>query len=230
MSIHEMMSKLSVDDNNIMVDDDFVNNSFVKDLFENNLDVYDEKDYFLELGVPNTYCKKYFDDEDFVYSKLKLSDAVDINLNVIDYITSTGVMIDFSENTLDTHKIYAKTLYLYQYVNSYFTSLSNIRPLERIKHMPQDMLSWIENMVTTIKYILDKQLFNYTKGNDNLEEEHFNEFIYGLKLTICHIKMVLNHYRILNIHIYNMEEKHIKKLFKVLNNMCIIIIYLRNVL
>ena len=54
--------------------------------------------------------------------------------------------------------------------------------------MPQDMLSWIENMVTTIKYILDKQLFNYTKGNINLEEEHFNEFIYGLKLTICHIK------------------------------------------
>jgi len=232
MDINEMMSKLVVvdDKNNPFAND----TTLMKELFENNLDVYDEKDYYLELGVPNLYCKKYFDDEDFIYAKIKLSDAEDINLNVIDYITTMGIMIDFSENTLDTHKIYAKTLCLYQYANSYFTSLSNMRPVERIKHIPADMLSWIDNIVGTMKYILDNNLFNYSKENgnknNNIEEEYFNELIYGLKLTVCHLKMILNHYRILRIHVYNMEEKHIKKMFKVLNNMCIIIIYLRNVL
>jgi hypothetical protein len=235
MSINEMMSKLVITNNN----DPFVNdNTLMKELFENNLDVYDEKDYYLELGIPNLYCKKYFDDEDFIYAKLKLSNAEDINLNVIEYITTMGIMIDFSENTLDTHKIYAKVLCLYQYANSYFTSLSSMRPVERIKHMPADMLSWIDNIVGTMKYILDNTLFNYStengnkngNKNNNIEEEHFNELIYGLKLTVCHLKMILNHYRILNIHIYNMEDKHIKKMFKVLNNMCIIVIYLRDVL
>jgi hypothetical protein len=114
-----------------------------------------------------------------------------------------------------------------------------MRPLERIKYMPGDLFIWIENIVGIMRYILDNDLFNFKdqdghNGHNELdiiiEREYFNELIYGLNLTVCHLKMLLNHYRILGIPIYNMEEKHIKKMFQVLNNMCVIIIYLRNVL
>jgi len=186
----------------------------------------------LELGVPNVRCSKYYDDEDFIYARMKFSDDLktDIDFNVINYISTHNIMIDFSEQTLDTHKIYAKILYVYQYVNTYFTSLSTIRPLERITHMPRDLLSWVDNLVITLRYILDKDLFNYQPSKTEIEEEYYNELVYGLNLTVCHLKMLLNHYRVLNIPIYNMEEKHIKKLFKVLNNMCVIMIFMRNML
>jgi hypothetical protein len=229
MSIPEMLNnltKLTIKDNNYMDDD------LTCELFQHNLDIYDVENYMLELGVPNVRCSKYYDDEDFIYARMKFSDDLktDIDFNVINYISTHNIMIDFSEQTLDTHKIYAKILYVYQYVNTYFTSLSTIRPLERITHMPRDLLSWVDNLVITLRYILDKDLFNYQPSKTEIEEEYYNELVYGLNLTVCHLKMLLNHYRVLNIPIYNMEEKHIKKLFKVLNNMCVIMIFMRNML
>jgi hypothetical protein len=248
---------------------------FVDDISTN---IFDNR--YLELEVPNLYCKKYFDDEDFIYARLKIKqikkslslnkfnskeidskeidsieldsmeidsmeiDSMEIDLNLINYIALHHIIIDFSENTLDSHKIYAKVLYLYQLVNSYYSSLRVMRPLERIKYMPCELLIWIENIVSTMRYIIDNNLFNYKDYNKNtdtlttfttlttqytvLEIEYFNELIYGLNLTVCHLKMIVNHYKVLGIPIYNMEEKHIKKMFQVLNNMCIIIIYLYN--
>jgi hypothetical protein len=224
--IPEMFSNLTIKDTNYMED------NLTFELFQNKLNIYDEKNYMLELGVPNVYCSKYFDDEDFIYAKLKFSEdfKIDLDLNVINYISTYNIIIDFSEQTLDTHKIYSKILYIYQFVNSYYTSLSYQRPQERIKHMPCEFLQWINNIVNTLRYILDKDLFNFRPGINEIEEEYYNELLYGLNLTICHLKMILNHYRVLNIHIYNMEEKHIKKLFKVLNNMCIIMIFFREML
>jgi hypothetical protein len=234
----------------------FMNDDLANNLFINNLDIYNPKERYLELGIPNIYCNKYFDDEDFIYAKLKIqqlednsNDANDnvidnvidnvmdntIDYNVINYISSNNVVIDFTDKTLDTRKIYAKVLYLYQYVNSYYSSLSGMRPLERIKYMPGDLFIWIENIVGIMRYILDNDLFNFKEqdGQNELdtkiEREYFNELLYGLNLTVCHLKMLLNHYKILGIPIYNMEDKHIKKMFQVLNNMCVIIIYLRNV-
>jgi len=262
MNLDNMMSQLSMEDNIISnstgnsTGNSYTSNSFTfidddltRELFINHFDIYNPKERHLELGIPNIYCRKYFDDEDFIYSRLKIqqpednpenkfNDAIDydINYNVINYITTNNVVIDFTEKTLDTHKIYAKVLYLYQFVNSYYSSLSSMRPLERIKYMPGDLLIWIENLVETMRYILDNDLFNFkdyngkNELNTKIESEYFEELIYGLNLTVCHLKMVLNHYKVLGIPIYNMEEKHIKKMFQVLNNMCVIIIYLRNVL
>ena len=218
---------------------EYMNHEFINALFRDNLDIYNDKDdtfIVLELGVPNVYCSKYFDDEDFIYARIKFTDdfKMGLDMNVINYITQNSIILDFSENTLDTRKIYAKILYVYQFVNTYFTSLTTLRPLDRIKHMPKDLLLWVDNLILTIRYILDKDLLNYQITNTNdyvyINEEYFNELVYGLNLIVCHLKMLTNHYRIRNIHIYNMEEKHIKKLFRILNNMCIIMIFMRNVL
>lgn len=213
----------------------YMNDNLIRELFQNNLDIYNtdkEDNVILELGVPNVYCSRYFDDEDFIYGKMKLSDDMKINtdLNVINYITTHNIIIDFNEQTLDTNKIYAKILYLYQFVNSYYTSLSNLRPHQRIKHMPKDILLWVDNLVITLRYILDKDLFNYKHTLCEIEDEYFNELIYGLNLTVCHLKMLINHYQLKQIHIYDMEEKHIKKLFKTLNNMCVIMIFFKEML
>jgi len=251
MELQQIISNLATLNLNILMEEpptfNFMDDALAKDIFENNLDIYEpkESERYLELGVPNLYCKNYFDDEDFIYARLKISYPIEneINLDVINYISINNIIIDFSENTLDTRKIYAKTLYLYQYVNSFYSSLRTMRYIQRIEHMPQDLLIWIENIVSTMRYILDNNLFNYktssngadcngedSNGEDSNGEDYCNELIYGLNLTICHLKMLLNHYRVLGIPIYNMEEKHIKKMFRVLNNMCIIIIYLRNTL
>ena len=223
----------------------FMDDELTRDLFINNLDIYKPKERYLELGIPNIYCNKYFDDEDFIYAKLKIQELTDnsndtkdntIDYNVINYISANNVVIDFTDKTLDTCKIYVKVLYLYQYVNSYYSSLSGMRPLERIKYIPGDLLIWIENIVGIIRYILDNDLFNFKAQDEHndidmkIEREYFNELIYGLNLVVCHLKMLLNHYRILGIPLYNIEEQHIKKMFQVLNNMCVIIIYLYSVL
>jgi len=229
MDVPEMLTnltKLTIKETNYMNDD------LTCALFEDKLDIYDSENYMLELGVPNVYCSKYYDDEDFIYARMKFSDdlKIELDLNVINYLSTHNIMIDFSEQTLDGHKIYAKILYIYQFVNTYYTSLTNQRPPERIKYMPRDLLSWVNNMVTTLRYILDKDLFNFQPSKTEIEEDYYNELVYGLNLTICHLKMLLNHYHVLNIPIYNIEDKHIKKLFKVLNNMCVIMIFMRNML
>jgi hypothetical protein len=210
----------------------YMDDELTSALFQDNLDIYEGDNHMLELGVPNVRCSKYYDDEDFIYARMKFSEdlKIDIDFNVINYLTQNNIMLDFSEQTLDNQKIYAKILYVYQFVSTYYSSLSHLQPLDRIKHMPRDLLVWVDNLVITLRYILDKDLFNYNIANTDVEEEYYNELVYGLNLTICHLKMLLNHYRVLNIPIYNMEEKHIKKLFKVLNNMCVIMIFFRNML
>lgn len=242
-------------------------NNLIIDLFENNLDIYsiyndikiksldptefNTKNEYNEynkfnkynilrvLGVPNIYCNgEDFDDEDFIYNRFKLSEHLSYlvqNDNTIPELDAN--IINFGDTTISPENVYYKTLYIYQFVHYFNTSLNTINPYKkRITHLPQDFLVWVENIVSIIRNTIDITnmktiLCVYQNTNHAIiknVEQYFKDLIYGLNLCVCHLKMILNHHRIRHIHFWDMEDKCIEKLFRILNNLCIIVIYMKH--
>jgi hypothetical protein len=203
----------------------------IQEIFMNDADIYsaerEVRHYILE--VPNTYCGRYYDDEDFIYSKLKLSNVSESmdnmsDIDYLEYMMKHNLIISCDELDLNSNSVMAKVLYIQQYINSYYTSLRHLRPINRIEHMPSDLLNWISNITDTIRILLDKNLFNYT-NNETIPLEMFKEMIYGLGLITCHIRLICNHYKARGLVFKDLEEKHLKKIMKLTNNLCVIMIY-----
>jgi len=245
---------------------DYVKDPLVIDLFQHNLDIYDSSiiDKYEKkkcLDIPNVYCNGIaygLDDEDFIYAKLKLTTYMkyvingnkdDIELNglsgipsyVINFLETNNINLDYGEISIDSNKIYGKIIYIYQYVNYYYKDLNYLTPLDRINHMPNDILIWVDNIITILRNTIDSSGLNISSyeiiGNinsldifresRNIKEDYVKSLIYGLNLIVCHLKMILNHHKTHQIPLYRMEEAHINKFFNILNNLCIIMIYIK---
>ena len=215
----------------------------IQEIFANDADIYsaDREIRHAILEVPNVYCGRYYDDEDFIYTKLAFSrpsssdgmegddemDGIDriedSKLDYLEYMMQHNIIISNVEIDLNPNAIMAKILYIYQYVKSYYTSLRHLRPIDRLGHMPSDLLVWISNVVDTTRVLLDRDLFNYTV-NENIPLEMFREMVYGLGLITCHIRLICNHYRVQVVDILG-NENHLKKIMRLVNNLCVIMIY-----
>ena len=246
---------------------DFAKDSLVIDLFQHNLDIYDtnlidkyEKKMYLD--IPNVYCNGIpygLDDEDFIYAKLKLPERIKYIINgelgipsyVINFIEKNKIIINFGEIDSDPNNIYAKIIYIYQYINYYYNDLKYLPPIDRINHMPNELLIWVDNIITILRNNIDNQYFqdiseklntnidtnidtnikinslDIFRESRNIKEDYVKSLIYGLNLTVCHLKMILNHHKIHQIPLYRMQEDHIYKFFNVLNNLCIIMIFIK---
>jgi hypothetical protein len=148
-------------------------------------------------------------------------------------------IINFSDNTISPENVYYKILYIYQFVHYFHTSLKPLKIKRRIMHLPQEFLLWVDNIVSIIRntinitdmnsslcvYQNDKNSINYIMSNLS---SYFKDLVYGMSLCICHLKMLLNHHRMRKIHFWDMEEKYIKNFFRILNNLCIIVIYMKH--
>ena len=204
-------------------------------VFQNGFDPYSAEDYDRQIlrGQPNIYGGKYFDDEDFVYCRIGLVDDIleNLNLDIVMLSNQFNVVLDYStdHDPTQNEELYIKVVNIWHFVNAYYTSLSGIRPRERIKQMPADLLSWLDNTVNILNYLLDIGWFimpdNYP-ADLKIDPIMYDEIINGLKLSITHLKMLLNHYRIRG---GNLDDSHIPKLLRLMNNMCVIIIYLYNI-
>ena len=267
-NIVEEMDTLSIKDL-----PDFAKEPLIIDLFQHNLDIYDsstidkyEKKMYLD--IPNVYCNGIsygLDDEDFIHTKLKLPSRIKYIINgnkeeadfagesgipsyVINFIEKYKININFGEIDVDSNNIYAKIIYIYQYINYYYNDLKYLSPLDRINHMPDDMLIWVDNITTILRNTIDNSgisidLNDTNESNNNsniyinsldifresrnIKEDYVKSLIYGLNLTVCHLKMILNHYKKYQIPLYRMEEAHINKFFNILNNLCIIMIFIK---
>ena len=109
---------------------DFAKDPLVIDLFQHNVDIYDnsitnkyEKKMYLD--IPNVYCNGIaygLDDEDFIHTKLKLPYRIKYIINgelgipsyVINFIEKNKIIINFGELDVDSNNIYAKIIYIYQ--------------------------------------------------------------------------------------------------------------------
>ncbi len=236
----------------------------LNDLFENNLDVYNpsadnplyEKYKVIHLGIPNIYCTKYFDDEDFIYSHLDLPEEYRGFLRQDNTIVEYSSIVNYNENGSCPEIIFTKIKYIYQFVYYYFTTLNTLSPEQRVRHLPCDFLVWVDNIVSILRNVLGSDIFkidtsiietndslkcdDYEYGNyydeynydeygniQNPMKDYYNELSYGLTMIVCHLKMILNHHKFCKIPFWSMELKYINKLFQLLNNLCVIIIFMK---
>ena len=241
---------------------DFAKDPLVIDLFQHNVDIYDNSminkyERKMYLDIPNVYCNGIaygLDDEDFIYAKLKLPERLkdiingelDLPSYVINFIEKNKIIINFGEIDINPNNIYAKIIYIYQYINYYYNDLKYLPPIDRINHMPNELLIWVDNIITILRNNIDNQYNQYCHGifeklntnidinsldifreSRNIKEDYIKSLIYGLNLTVCHLKMILNHHKTYQIPLYRMEEAHINKFFNILNNLCIIMIFIK---
>lgn len=202
---------------------------------QNGFDEYDNSPYVC-FGIPNKYCKIHFDDEDFIFIRYDISNAIkkyvkdnnycdDYTISIdTDNGPSDGIIVDYSSNDDNPDIIYAKILYIYQYINNYYDDLRHLKPIERIKYLPENLIIWVENIINIIKKVINDDTLKYMSFV-SIEDMYFKELVYGLNVIVCQLKLMLNHFK--KCKLWNMEERHIKQFFKIVNNMCVIIIFMK---
>jgi len=212
-------------------DESMDRNYIVPDDESNMLDKYDTSPYIC-FGIPNKYCQKYFDDEDFIFNRYDITNDIKKYIKVnnsIDEYTSNfcignGIMIDYNNSNDNPDIFYAKILYIYNYINYYYKDLKDLTPIERIKHLPEHLLYWIDNIVSIFKTVINDESLKLDTFL-SIEDIYFKELCYGLKIITHQLELLLNHYK--SYSLWNLEEKHIKLFFKIVNNMCVIIIFMK---
>ena len=210
-----------------------VSDFIVPDDVSNMLDKYDTSPYIC-FGIPNKYCQKYFDDEDFIFNRYDITNdikkyIISIKTNSTSEYTSNfcignNIIIDYNTSNDNPDILYAKILYIYTYINYYYKDLNYLTPTERIKHLPEHLLYWIDNIVSIFKTVINDESIKLDVFL-SIEDIYFKELCYGLKIITHQLELLLNHYK--SYSLWNLEEKHIKLFFKIVNNMCVIIIFMK---
>ena len=78
-------------------------------------------------------------------------------------------------------------------------------------------------------HLLDNDLFNFS-DNEQISQEMFYELRYGLGLITSHLRLLCNHFKANGIlELQELEEKYLKKVMRLVNNMCVIMVYFRMV-
>jgi hypothetical protein len=205
----------------------------IEDTIEDNIDTFDNSPYvYVCFGIPNIYCSVHFDDEDFIFNrylipndikkKIKINES--INYYLENYCIGNNMIIDYECKSDDPDITYGKILYIYKFIEYYYKDLKHLKPIERIKHLPDTLLYWVENIVNIFKKIINNKTLKETTF-ETISNIYFKELIYGLNIIINELSLMLNHYKIITL--WDMEERHIKLFFKIVNNMCVIIIFIK---
>lgn len=214
------------------------------DVFQNNFDVYHkDNDYCrkLCLEIPNIFSKEcVLDDEDYIYTDLRLPDEIMNFINemqsiqeyTMHFITNNNIIINYNDTVYNIETIYAKTLYIYQFVHYYNTTLNHYTPQQRINNLPCNLLVWVDNLIILIKQGLTMKILNYHNNDNreyiNISQSYIDELLNGLNICVLHLKMIINHCKTYhNLNMWSMDNKYITKFFKVLNNLCVIIIFMK---
>ena len=193
------------------------------------IDTYDNSPY-VYFGTPNIYCSIHFDDEDFISNRYLIPIEIKKRMkiyNSIDeysenYAIGNGVLLDYTSYSDDPDMYYCKILHIYKYVETYYKELKHLQPVERIQHLSVDFLHWVNNIVCILQEVINETSLK-NEEFISLANIYFKELMYGLNIIIKQLQLMLNYYKSL----YLMEEKHIKLFFKIVNNMCVIIIFMK---
>jgi hypothetical protein len=187
------------------------------------------------FGIPNIYCNDLlgdFDDEDFIFNRYDLPNYIKkyikYNNSIADYVNNycvgNGITLNYSDTNNSPDILYAKILYIYHYVYHYYKDLKHLKPIERLSLLPDNLLYFVENVITILKTMVNEDELNSKElvAMDNL---YFKELIYGLHIIIKELSTVLNHYKFCKL--WQLEDTHVKMFFKMVNNLCVIIIYMK---
>ena len=197
-------------------------------------DIFDCSPYRC-FGIPNIYCNDLlgdFDDEDFIFNRYDLPNYIKkyikYNNSIGDYVNNycvgNGIVINYSDTYNSPELFYAKILYIYHYIYHYYKDLKHLKPIERLSLLPDNLLYFVENVITILKTMVNEDELNSKElvAMDNL---YFKELIYGLHIIITELSKLLNHYKFCKL--WHLEDTHVKLFFKMVNNLCVIIIYMK---
>ena len=208
-----------------------MNTEFPIDSNTDDIDTYDNSPYVC-FGIPNIYCNVHFDDEDFIFTrylipnnikkKIKINNS--INEYLENYCIGNNMIIDYACCSDNPDITYGKILYIYKFIEYYYKDLKHLKPIERIKLLPDTLVYWVENIVTIFKQVINNETLQEITFV-SLSNIYFKELVYGLNIIITQLSLMLNHYK--TVTLWDMEEHHIKSFFKIVNNMCVIIIFIR---
>ena len=215
------------------VDIDIERNENSEDI-EIKTDTFDTSPYVC-FGIPNIYCNDLlgdFDDEDFIFNRYDLPNYIKkyikYNNSIADYVNNycvgNGIILNYSDTYNSPELLYAKILYIYHYVYHYYKDLKHLKPIERLSLLPDNLLYFVENVITILKTMVNEDELKSKElvAMDNL---YFKELIYGLHIIIKELSTVLNHYKFCKL--WQLEDTHVKMFFKMVNNLCVIIIYMK---
>ena len=194
------------------------------------IDLYDNSPYKC-FGIPNIYCKVYFDDEDFIFNRYSLSNdiknKIKINNSIDEYVNNycigNGIVLDYDTYSTNPYIYYGKILYIYKYIENYYKDLKHLQPIERIKYLPEHLLHWVDNIVYILKEVIN-EITLQSETFTSISNMYFKELTYGLNIIICELRLMLNYYK--NYNLCQLEEQHIKSFFKIVNNMCVCMIFM----
>ena len=198
------------------------------------LDEHDTSPYRC-FGIPNIYCKDLlgdFDDEDFIFNRYDLPNYIKKyikhNNSIVDYVNhfciGNGIVINYCDTYNSPELLYAKILYIYHYIYHYYKDLKHLKPVERLSHLPDNLLYFVENVLTILKTMINEDELN-SKELVAIENIYFKELIYGLHIIIKELSNLLQHYQYCKL--WHLDNTHVKLFFKMVNNLCVIIIYMR---
>lgn len=233
-SLNDLLKNMDLNKEDKTIPEDDINiNQVIHDIFYNNFDIFNNKENIRFMGISNVYCKKFFDDEDFLYNKITLPTQIKniimgnqtLNQYVLDMILQSNIILDYSKKQTELSIIFIKTIYIFQFTEYYFNQLSIYNPVKKLQHLPNNILDWVENVVDTLKQIYEDNNKIFLEFN-LFNIEYLNEILYGLQIIVLRLKMILNHHRVMSIPLYLMENKLIENFMIGINNMCCIIILL----
>lgn len=208
-------------------------NEDIEDI-EIKIDNFDNSPYRC-FGIPNIYCNDLlgdFDDEDFIFNRYDLPNYIKkyikYNNSIVEYVNNycigNGIVINYSDTYNSPELFYAKILYIYHYIYHYYKDLKHLKPTERLSLLPDNLLYFVENVITILKTMINEDELNSKElvAMDNL---YFKELIYGLHIIITELSKLLNHYKFCKL--WHLEDTNVKLFFKMVNNLCVIIIYMK---
>lgn len=183
---------------------------------------------YIPLEVSNVFCRKYFDDEDFVYIKLQLPQKIldyiahENNGDVLDYFSS--LIQCKPKETFQNDDIYYNIISVFQYVLNYYQN-EQYSPLDRIKTFPLGYFKWVSYITHTLRQHI--RFTPETLSSFYQMSKVDQELSYGLGIIVSQLQVIIHFYEYNGYNIYNLTEQHIQRFIRLTNNLCVIMIYLK---
>lgn len=195
---------------------------------------------YLPLEIPNIYCHKYFDDEDFIYINLKiptivLNSITNLKLSYysykdeLNYFNQIHFNLKPEQYNFENYKILIDIIKIYTNVLKFNIEFSNC---QNYNNIDLDKIFNTSSLIVKLQYIFgemsDKICFDYTDSEYKNMTQIYQEITYGIKLIMSNINIIINYYKYLNIDNINLFQTiHRERFIRLLNNFCVIMIFLK---
>jgi len=193
-------------------------------------------DPILYLEVPNIYCRKYFDDEDFIYTKfdiplemyknVELYNDGDFSTDAI-YLYLRNVLDEYSEYSYITERMNIVSNMFYRVRKYYDYCATNNKSIYITPptFFDNEFLSQIYDFTTHLITNIDFNPYNNINESCN---EYEKELLHGANIIIQQIRLIIHSYLMINITtVDGLKDIHQTRLLRLINNISVILFYFK---